>query len=165
MAEYIGFTTEPTPEFTEDPYSIVSFDIGEDSFEYLRRYTTLNNPADIQNATINKLFVSDWLTVGNYEPTVTSGTEPILQVLKPKNASNNKRGLYVEDTVGIGVTTTEKIDETIQLLVDTTYNSEATLAIKSIGDVSIVGALLINGSDLSTTINELEQRISALETP
>lgn len=165
MAEYIGFTTEPTPEFIADPYPITSFDIGEDNFEYLRRYTTLNYPVDIQNTTIIKLYVSDWLTIGDYEPTVTSGTEPLLQILKPKNTNNNKRGVYVEDTVGIGVTITEKVDETIQLLVDTTYNSEATLAIKSIGDVSIVGSLSLNGSDLATTLSQLEQRISALEAP
>lgn len=163
---FTGFTSTPIPELGGEPYGITSFEIDEENYEYIRRYTTLNAPANARNVVIDKLFIFDWLTIGDYEPKVLEPKiEPLVQILSPRRVDNTRRGFYVKDTVGIGVTVTQKIDKTIQLFVDTTYNPDATLAIKSVGDVSIIGSLIVNETDISTLLSQLDQRITALETP
>jgi hypothetical protein len=155
-----------TQNGTIDPFLITSDSTCGGEYEYMRRYTTLNDPTDIGNVIINNLYISDWLTVGDCQPNQTTPLpfiEPLSQILRPRNQLNLKRGFYVQDTVGIGLTTDEKVDRTTQLYIDTTYNPNAILALKVIGDVSVDGAFLLGGSDIGELLDQIQEDITTIQ--
>lgn len=94
-------------------------------------------------------FFEDLVLVGDYESIGTldvNHPEPLVQILRP---DHTKRGLYVRDTVGIGTTT----DKRVQLYVDSTNNSDATHALKVIGNVEVQGTLSFGGISFEITNN------------
>lgn len=58
-----GIDDQPEPEFIPDPYDVTFSTNYGDSYEYIRRYSTLESPVDIQNGIIDKFLIETMLNV------------------------------------------------------------------------------------------------------
>ena len=107
---------------------------------------TGSNPAQIDQ-TWN--FFEDLTLYGDYRSIGSLDEfhpEPLVQILRPKHG---KRGLYVKDTVGIGITT----DRRIQLYVDSTNNpcTDKTHALYVVGNTLFTSGITSIGINSSVS--------------
>jgi hypothetical protein len=56
--ETVGLVQVDPPELPVDPYDISFVDFNDDTYEYIRRYTTLLDPIDVKNGIIDNLLVN-----------------------------------------------------------------------------------------------------------
>jgi hypothetical protein len=144
--ETVGLVQVDPPELPVDPYDVTFVDFSDDTYEYIRKYTTLNGPVDIENGIIDKLLVNS----GTASTNTSTGALIV------------KGGVGIEQNLNIGGDSTIAGVTTITNTTNATNKDTGALVVE--GGVGIEKDLYVGGSFTLLGIGTINNSTSSINT-